>query len=179
MPAGWGARRVAGFTSISRTSRNSNVQENGIVHYCQKCLAANALGQDFCFRCGTRLMIVVEPPSMRYDNSEAGAAEEHLLERVSVLENRLGRLTDRLERALDLLLRHAQNSYFDRALLKSLIGLLNDDGVVEGAKLDRLWQERCEQDAAAQEQSNRRDAVRANITAAYRGVDRASFEQRV
>ncbi len=155
------------------------MQENEIVHYCQKCLAANALGQDFCFRCGTRLMIVVEPPSMRYDNSEAGAAEEHLLERVSVLENRLGRLTDRLERALDLLLRHAQNSYFDRALLKSLIGLLNDDGVVEGAKLDRLWQERCEQDAAAQEQSNRRDAVRANITAAYRGVDRASFEQLV
>ena len=125
-------------------------------------------------------MIVVEPASMRYDNSDAGgAAEEHLLERVSVLENRLGRLTDRLERALDLLLRHAQNSYFDRALLKSLIGLLNEDGVVESARLDRVWQERCEQDAAAQEENNRRAALQANIAATYRGVDRGSFEQLV
>jgi tetratricopeptide (TPR) repeat protein len=156
------------------------VPDKEISHYCQKCLAANPLGQDFCFRCGTRLMIVVEPASMRYDNSEAGgAAEEHLLERVSVLENRLGRLTDRLERALDLLLRHAQNSYFDRALLKSLIGLLNEDGVVESAKLDRLWQERCEQDAAAQEENSRRAAVQAKILSTYRGPERVSFEQLV
>ena len=72
---------------------------------------------------------------MRYDNPEGGgAAEEHMLERVSVLENRLGRLTDRMERALDLLLRQAQNSYLDRALLKSLIGLLDADGIVENPK---------------------------------------------
>lgn len=156
------------------------MQENEIVHYCQKCLAANALGQDFCFRCGTRLMIVVEPASMRYDNPETSSAgDEHLLERISVLENRLGRLTERLERALDLLLRQAQNSYFDRALLKSLIGLLNDDGIVENQKLERLWQERCEQDADAQEQASRRDAVRAKIYASYRGTERLSFEQLV
>ena len=156
------------------------MQENEIVHYCQKCLAANPLGQDFCFRCGTRLMIVVEPASMRYDNPEAGsAADEHLLERISVLENRLGRLTERLERALDLLLRQAQNSYFDRALLKSLISLLDDDGIVENQKLERLWQERCEQDAAAQEQTSRRDAVRAKISASYRGAERLSFDQLV
>ena len=28
-----------------------------ISHYCQKCLAPNPLGQEFCARCGTRLMI--------------------------------------------------------------------------------------------------------------------------
>jgi len=155
-----------------------SVQENEIAHYCQKCLAANPLGQDFCARCGTRLMIVVEPASLRYESIEAGATgEEHLLERISVLENRLGRLTDRLERSLDLLLRQAQNSYFDRVLLKSLIGLLSDDGVVESQKLERLWQQRCEQDAAAQEQSNRREVLRAKIITNYRGVDRAVLEQ--
>src|SRR6267143_6414988 len=156
------------------------MQENAIAHYCQKCLAANPLGQDFCTRCGTRMMIVVEPASIRYENMEMGATgEEHLLERISVLENRLGRLTDRLERSLDLLLRPAQNSYFDRVLLKSLIGLLSDDGVVESQKLERLWQQRCEQDAAAQEQASRRVQLRAKITASYRGGDRRSFEQLV
>lgn len=125
-------------------------------------------------------MIVVEPASMRYDNPEAsGPAEEHMLERVSVLENRLGRLTDRMERALDLLLRQAQNSYLDRSLLKSLIGLLDADGIVENEKLERVWQQRCEQDAAAQEQSSRRVQLRAKITASYRGGDRRSFEQLV
>ncbi|MCU1265213.1 MAG: hypothetical protein JWM21_1531 [Acidobacteria bacterium] len=153
------------------------MQANEIAHYCQKCLAANLLGQDFCFRCGTRLMIVVEPASMRYDNLDgAGEAEEHILERVSVLENRLGRLTDRMERALDLVLRQAQNSYLDRALLKSLIGLLDDDGVVENDKLERLWQQRCEQDALAQEQTSRRAHVQGKITGSYRGADRRSFE---
>ena len=154
------------------------VQENEIAHYCQKCLAANPLGQDFCSRCGTRLMIVVEPASMRYENSESGpAGDEHLLERISVLENRLARLAERLERALDLLLRQAQNSYFDRSLLKSLIGLLAEDGVVQNEKLERLWQERCKQDADAQEQSNRRDELRAKIVASYRGTERVAFEQ--
>ena len=153
------------------------MRENDIAHYCQKCLAANSLGQDFCFRCGTRLMIVVEPASMRYENLESGgAAEEHMLERVSVLENRLGRLTERMERALDLLLRQAQNSYLDRALLKSLIGLLDDSGIVENEKLERIWQQRCEQDAAAQEQSARRIQVREKIAASYRGVHRRAFE---
>ncbi|HET6891982.1 MAG TPA: zinc ribbon domain-containing protein, partial [Pyrinomonadaceae bacterium] len=107
-----------------------------VAHYCQKCLAANPLGQDFCARCGTRLMIVVEPPAARYEMAEVGASsEEHLLERISALENRLARLTERLERGLDLLLRQAQNSYFDRALVKALIALLTEDGIVEGPRL--------------------------------------------
>jgi tetratricopeptide (TPR) repeat protein len=123
-------------------------------------------------------MIVVEPVSMRYESTDSGAADdEHLLERISGLENRLARLAERVERALDLLLRQAQNSYFDRSLLKSLIGLLAEDGVVQNEKLDRLWQERCKQDAAVQEQSNRRDGLRTKIVARYRGPQRAAFEQ--
>jgi len=123
-------------------------------------------------------MIIVEPPAMRYDSPETGTtSDEHLMERVSVLENRLARLADRMERALDLLLRQAQNSYLDRSLLRSLIGLLDEDGVVENQKLERVWQQRCEHDAAVQEQSSRRDQVRAKILANYRGNDRNAFEQ--
>jgi tetratricopeptide (TPR) repeat protein len=151
-----------------------------IAHYCQKCLAANPLGQALCFRCGTRLMIIVETPAMRYDSPDmGGAGEEHLLERVSVLENRLGRLADRMERALDLLLRQAQNSYLDRSLLRSLINLLDEDGVVQNQKLERLWQQRCEHDAAVQEQSTRRDQVKGRILGSYRGSNRPGFESLV
>ena len=64
-----------------------------VLHYCQKCLAANPLGQEFCARCGTRLMIIVEPAAARYETAESASSnEDHLLERISALENRLTHL---------------------------------------------------------------------------------------
>ena len=151
---------------------------SSIAHYCQKCLAANPLGQEFCARCGTRLMIVVEPASARYEGLESGASsEEHLLERISALENRLGRLAGKLERGLDLLLRQAQNAHFDRALVKALVALLTDDGMVEGEKLERLWLERVQKDAEEQLESERRDELCLQILASYHGKQSSAFEQ--
>ena len=149
-----------------------------VAHYCQKCLAANPLGQEFCARCGTRLMIIVEPPAARYDSSESGASnEEHLLERISALENSHTRLAEKLGRGLDLLLRQAQNAHFDRALVKSLVDLLTDDGVVQGSKLERLWINRCQKDAEEQQESERREELRLKILANYHGPERVTFEQ--
>src|SRR6267143_3626296 len=119
-----------------------------LAYYCQNCLAANQLGQEFCARCGTRLMIIVEPSSARYEGVESSASnEEHLLERISALENKLGQLTGKLQRGLDLLLRQAQNAHFDRALVKALVGLLTEDGLVQSDKLEQLWIDRCQKDA--------------------------------
>ena len=147
-----------------------------ISHYCQKCLAANPLGQDLCGRCGTRLMIVVEPSSARFEIGEHPVStDEHLLERISIVENRITRLTERLERSLDLLLRQAQNSYFDRSLIKALIALLSDDGVVESSRLERLWNERCEQDAREQQESTIREALRLKILATPPATDQRVF----
>ena len=149
-----------------------------VAHYCQKCLAANPLGQDFCTRCGTRLMIVVEPAGARYESTESGpSSEEHLLERISALENRLGRLTEKLERGLDLLLRQAQNAHFDRALVKALVSLLTDDGLVESDRLERLWLDRCQKDAEEQLESERREELRRKILANYHGPNSDAFEQ--
>lgn len=153
---------------------------SSVAHYCQKCLAGNPLGTEFCTRCGTRLMIIVEPPAARYETNESGPAnDEHLLERISALENRVARLSERLERGLDLLLRQAQNSHFDRSLIKSLVGLLTDDGIIQGSRLERLWIESCQKDAAHQEQSERQDELRQRIVAAYRGAGRQEFEQTI
>jgi tetratricopeptide (TPR) repeat protein len=152
---------------------------NKISHYCQKCMAGNPLGQEFCGRCGTRLMIVVEPRAARYEVDEEGTAghEDHLLERVSALEYRLVRITDRLEQALDLMLRQAHNSYFDHALIETLISALSEAGTIEADNLRELWEERCERDAAQHDLSNRRDELRRKIIAQYRGPEHAAFEK--
>jgi len=151
-----------------------------IAHYCQKCLAANPLGQEFCARCGTRLMIIVEPAAARYESAESAVStEEHLLERISALESSLARLTEKVERGLDLLLRQAQNAHFDRALVKSLVDLLTEDGVVQGARLERLWINRCQKDAEEQHETERREELRLRILANYHGPQRSVFEQRI
>jgi tetratricopeptide (TPR) repeat protein len=152
----------------------------GISHYCQKCLAANPLGQEFCTRCGTRLMIVVEPSTTRFEAGPASlSTDEHLLERISAAENRVARLAERLERSLDLLLRYAQNAYFDRSLMRALIALLTDDGVVETERLERMWSERCERDSVEQEENVHRDEQRSRILTGAKTPNKQTFEELV
>jgi tetratricopeptide (TPR) repeat protein len=125
-------------------------------------------------------MIIVEPPAARYEILDTGpSGEEHLLERISALENSLARMTERLERGLDLLLRQAQNSYFDRAMVKALVALLSEDGIVEGQRLERLWNDRCQKDAEEQEESARREELRMKILSNDCGENRLAFEQLV
>ncbi len=151
-----------------------------ISHYCQKCLAANPLGQEFCARCGTRLMIVVEPTASRFEAGPASlSTDEHLLERISAAENRVARLAERLERSLDLLLRYAQNAYFDRSLMRALVSLLTEDGVVDAEQLERMWSDRCQRDTIEQEENLHRDQLRLRILAAAPLADRPIFEELV
>ena len=151
-----------------------------ISHYCQKCLAANPLGQEFCGRCGTRLMIVVEPSSSRFEAGPASlSTDEHLLERISAAENRVARLAERLERSLDLLLRYAQNAYFDRSLMRALVSLLTEDGVIESDRLERMWSERCQRDTVEQEENVVRDELRLRILAGAGVREKQTFEELV
>jgi tetratricopeptide (TPR) repeat protein len=151
-----------------------------ISHYCQKCLAANPLGQEFCSRCGTRLMIVVEPSTSRFEAGPGSVStDEHLLERISAAENRVARLAERLERSLDLLLRYAQNAYFDRSLMRALVGLLTEDGVVETERLERMWSERCQRDTVEQEENVQRDELRLRILTEAKSTDKQAFEELV
>src|SRR5437762_4032308 len=120
------------------------MHQRTISHFCQKCRAANPLGQEFCLRCGTRLMLVVQPPSARVETPETTPNEEHLLERLTMLENTLARLAERLEHGLKLLLRQSETAYTNHALVKSLIEILNECGVVDNSRLELMWRAECE-----------------------------------
>jgi tetratricopeptide (TPR) repeat protein len=149
-----------------------------VSHYCQKCLAANPLGQELCGRCGTRLMLVVEPPTARFEDGGLVAShEEHLLERISALENRFMRLTDKLEQSLNLMLKQARSVYFDHTLLDTLIEVLNEAGSFDAVRLNKLWRERCQKDNVESEETARREQVRLKIIAAYSGAEHTTFEQ--
>ena len=101
--------------------------ENKIACYCQNCRAANTVGETNCRRCGTRLLLVVFPQSLKYDtNYVPSFYEDHLLERVSLLELRLAQVSEQLAMAYEFISREAKSFQRDHALLQSFFETLQD-----------------------------------------------------
>jgi tetratricopeptide (TPR) repeat protein len=111
--------------------------------FCQRCKSPNDMGEDLCGRCGTRLMLMVEPSASRFEGrGTGGGMEEHLLERVTAIENNISRVIDKLERMAELMLKQSRSSYFDHELLDTLITVLGEAGVIDPKRLAALWRER-------------------------------------
>src|SRR5678809_617785 len=120
------------------------------------------------------------PSSARFEAAPSSlSTDEHLLERISAAETRVARLAERLEKSLDLLLRYAQNAYFDRSLIRALVSLLTEDGVVDTERLERMWTERCQRDTVEQEENVHRDELRLRILASASVSDKQAFEELV
>jgi Tfp pilus assembly protein PilF len=72
--------------------------------YCQNCRSQNSLRDTHCKNCGTRLLLVVFPQSLQYDTNHVPSFyEDHLLERVSLLELRLKQVGDGLRIAMEII----------------------------------------------------------------------------
>ena len=80
---------------------------------------------------------------MRVESADTTPNEEHLLERLTILENTLARLAERVEQGLKLLLRQSETAYTNHALVKSLIEILNECGVVNNDQLESIWRAEC------------------------------------
>ena len=101
--------------------------EKKIACYCQNCRAANAGGETHCWRCGTRLLLVVFPQSLKYDtNYVPSFYEDHLLERVSLLELRLAQVTEQLAMAYEFISRETKSFQRDHALMQSFFETLQN-----------------------------------------------------
>jgi tetratricopeptide (TPR) repeat protein len=147
--------------------------------FCQRCMAPNELDQELCGRCGTRLMIVVEPTASRFEGGHvSGGMEEHILERITVIENSLSRLVDKLTQLADLMLRQSRTNYLDHALLDALVDVLNEAGVVRRQAVEAAWRERCRKETVAEPKSGREQVCR-SIISAYEGEERELFARLV
>lgn len=90
--------------------------------YCQNCRAVNHLDETQCRSCGTRLLLVVFPQSLKYDTNHVPSYyEDHLLERVTLLELRLLQVTEQLAMAYEFIKRESKSIQKDRALLNSFL----------------------------------------------------------
>lgn len=95
-----------------------------IAHFCQNCRAANKPGDTSCHKCGTRLMIVTFPASLRHEEEELippSFYEDHLLERVSLLEFRLKQVSEQLAMAYEIISRQSDFFEKDQLLIASFM----------------------------------------------------------
>ena len=144
--------------------------------FCQRCKSPNDMGEDLCGQCGTRLMLLVEPSAARFEGRGVGGGmEEHLLERVTAIENNISRVIDKLEKMAELMLKQSRSAYFDHELLDTLITVLGESGVVSRKRLAELWRKRRNKDAAADAEEARFDELREGVLAAYAGGERELF----
>src|SRR5438270_7682538 len=147
--------------------------------FCQRCMAANELGQELCARCGTRLMLVVEPSASRFEGGDvSGGIEEHILERITVIENSLSRLVDKLGQLADLMLRQSRTAYLDHALLDTLVDVLNEAGVIRRRAVEAAWRTRYRSEKLNESEAER-DEVCEKIVALYKGDERDLFTRLV
>ena len=118
--------------------------------FCQRCKSPNELGEDSCGQCGTRLMLLVEPSGARFESrGTGGGMEEHLLERVTAIENHISRVIDKLEKMAELMLKQSRSAYFDHELLDTLITVLGESGAISRQRLAELWRERRKKEPGA------------------------------
>ncbi|NNE99084.1 MAG: tetratricopeptide repeat protein, partial [Pyrinomonadaceae bacterium] len=100
---------------------------NNIAQFCQKCRAANDPQASNCSDCGTPLMIVTFPKSLRHQEEITPSYyEDHLLERISVLEFRLAQLAEQLAMGYELISRQAKSAEEDHLMLRTFYESLEE-----------------------------------------------------
>lgn len=122
-------------------------------------------------------MLVVFPASIRHDEGLVPSYyEDHLLERVTLLEIRLSQVAERLSTALDLMLRQSKSLQSSQLLLENLIDSLNLIGALEKDSLDKKWQKSVADEELKETFEAKKRRLIKKIIARYTGDNKDLFK---
>jgi tetratricopeptide (TPR) repeat protein len=128
---------------------------------CQVCGAENPLDAEFCRRCGTKLMIVSGPPTELDELSDDAFVEaqedleEHILERLTALEDGLRRLSEAVAAAAEHLGQLEHNLMVTHAGVQAVAGLLDSHGIVSQSELVDGWERLVDEEAFSRDLTRR------------------------
>jgi tetratricopeptide (TPR) repeat protein len=141
---------------------------------CQKCGTKNPVGDESCYKCGTRLMIL---PYAYRQNMGMPILDEHFLERISALEYSIGRLDERLNEIYDLVQQLATDSFYDHTMIESIADALKRVQIVGKRDLEKDWQRRVAQRLWESEERERFESSKKAFLNAFRGRDKRLFSK--
>src|SRR5947207_145505 len=171
MQGGWGENPDRGFIATDGPSLSVKLGSCYRMIHCQNCTTRNPLNREFCWKCGSRLLVPSGPVS-----PEGGMPfmEEHVLERISSLEYSINTLNKRLDSLIDTIERVAASNFIDHTMIETLTDSLESAGI-NLANLEADWRKRIDSRILETEEVDRLGARMQRIMEGYRGADRQQF----
>ncbi|KAB2964985.1 MAG: tetratricopeptide repeat protein [Thermoanaerobaculia bacterium] len=147
---------------------------------CQSCGAPNPAEQDLCARCHQKLLVLSGPPSeevedLTRDRDADFSLDEHLLERVSILEEAVKRTAETVQRLVEALHKQEKNLLVSQTGFGTLRELLERRRLIGREEWADLWQAKMDYQLKALEKRERFVGVKDRIAALYHGDRRKPF----
>jgi tetratricopeptide (TPR) repeat protein len=150
---------------------------------CQTCSAYNEDDREFCYRCQNKLLVLSGATSFEeeeiedYEDDGDLSLDEHLLERVSAIEEIVKRSAETLRTVVDAVQKHERAIFVNQTGLLSVKELLEKKNVVSSDELVELWESKMGEQMLALEKKQRFTERKDRIMSLFRGAKRDRFLQ--
>jgi tetratricopeptide (TPR) repeat protein len=151
--------------------------------YCQVCGAPNRDDHEFCVRCHQKLLVLSGALRDDEDSYEEGGSEEsfsfdeHLLERISILEEAVKRTAETVRQLLSALHKQEKNILINQTGLSALRELLEQKKYIGWEEWSELWESKMDYQLLALEKRERFLSIKERIAALHHGEKRKLFLQ--
>lgn len=150
---------------------------------CQLCSTPNGEEADYCASCGQKLLVVsgayseTDQDAFDANPDEQLSFDEHLLERISILEEVVRRTAQTVRQSLGTLYKLEQKILVNETGLTALRDLLEARRVIDHQEWSELWEARMDHQLLALEKRERFGALKERIAELYSGPRRESFHE--
>ena len=150
---------------------------------CQTCGAFNDDEREYCSRCQNKLLVLSgvapfeEDDIEEYDEEGDLSLDEHLLERVSALEEIVKRSAETLRSVVDAVSKHERAIFINQTGLLSVKELLEKKNILSGDEVVELWESKMGEQMLALEKKQRFTERKDRIMSLFRGEKRERFLQ--
>jgi tetratricopeptide (TPR) repeat protein len=152
---------------------------------CQTCSAYNDDEREFCSRCQNKLLVLSgvtsfeEDDGEEYEEEDDVSLDEHLLERVSAIEEIVKRSAETIRTLVDAVSKHERAIFINQTGLLSTKELLEKKNLVSADELVELWESKMGEQMLALEKKQRFNERRDRIVSLFRGEKKERFLQYV
>lgn len=149
--------------------------------FCQVCRAYNAEDEEYCRRCNQKLLILSGGASAREEAmaelEEEFSFDEHLLERISILEEALRRATETLDHLFTVVQNQQETLAVTEAGLAAVRELMERKSLVTAEEWDSIWERHRRVRLLALEKREEFQRQRSVITALHKGRQGEELER--
>jgi pentatricopeptide repeat protein len=148
---------------------------------CQTCSAYNDDEREYCFRCQNKLLVLSGVSSFEedeledYDEEEDLSLDEHLLERVSAIEEIVKRSAETIRSLVDAVQKHERAIFINQTGLLSVKELLEKKNLLSSDEVVELWESKMGEQMLALEKKQRFTERKDRMVSLFRGDKRERF----